>query len=182
MIELNVGARQGDSGGPIFDQQGELAGVLFGSGRGTTVGAYSGRIGEFLVTLGPDVGKQPAAQIASSRSTQANVNIRKTSGTVDVKLDTNPAPRRLAQTPCVERPRAIAAVSADPAGLPQELHWQSLLGQTRLEQGKTVLAAVGGLSLLLFATRMTLAEAIRERRKSKGATREEVFRILKGKK
>ena len=38
MVELDVEARQGDSGGPIFNQSGELAGVLFGAGQGTTHG------------------------------------------------------------------------------------------------------------------------------------------------
>ncbi|MEO2022055.1 MAG: serine protease [Pirellulaceae bacterium] len=48
MLELSVEARQGDSGGPIFNQNGELAGVLFGAGRGTTSGSYSGRVQQFL--------------------------------------------------------------------------------------------------------------------------------------
>ena len=38
MVELDAEARQGDSGGPIFNQSGELAGVLFGAGQGTTHG------------------------------------------------------------------------------------------------------------------------------------------------
>lgn len=41
-------AREGDSGGPIFNERGELAGVLFGSGGGTTAGSYAGRVREFL--------------------------------------------------------------------------------------------------------------------------------------
>lgn len=57
MVEVGVTARQGDSGGPIFNQQGKLAGVLFGSGGGTTTGAYCGRVGGFLADLGPDVGR-----------------------------------------------------------------------------------------------------------------------------
>ncbi len=51
MLELSVEARQGDSGGPIFNQHGELAGVLFGAGRGTTSGSYSGRVQQFLDPL-----------------------------------------------------------------------------------------------------------------------------------
>ena len=41
-------AREGDSGGPIFNERGELAGVLFGSGGGATAGSYAGRVREFL--------------------------------------------------------------------------------------------------------------------------------------
>ncbi len=44
MVEVAVSARQGDSGGPIFNEQGELAGVLFGEGHGRTSGSYCGRV------------------------------------------------------------------------------------------------------------------------------------------
>lgn len=60
MVELNVEARQGDSGGPIFNDRGELAGVLFGAGQGTTLGSFGGRVDAFLATLAPDIGRQPA--------------------------------------------------------------------------------------------------------------------------
>jgi serine protease Do len=54
MIELSVAARQGDSGGPILNSRGELAGVLFGATRSSTSGSYGGRVRQFLdgVTLG----------------------------------------------------------------------------------------------------------------------------------
>jgi hypothetical protein len=51
MVELSAEARQGDSGGPIFNERGELAGVLFGAGHGTTSGSYCGRVGTFLATV-----------------------------------------------------------------------------------------------------------------------------------
>jgi S1-C subfamily serine protease len=51
MVELRTVARQGDSGGPIFNQNGELAGVLFGAGWRTTAGSYSGRVKKFLVPV-----------------------------------------------------------------------------------------------------------------------------------
>ena len=51
MVELRAVARQGDSGGPIFNQNGELAGVLFGAGWRTTAGSYSGRVKKFLVPV-----------------------------------------------------------------------------------------------------------------------------------
>lgn len=47
-VELEGAARQGDSGGPIFDQAGELAGILFGTSRGRTVGSCSTRLSLFL--------------------------------------------------------------------------------------------------------------------------------------
>lgn len=57
MVELDVEARLGDSGGPIFNDRGELAGVLFGAGQGTTLGSFGGRVESFLATLAPDIGK-----------------------------------------------------------------------------------------------------------------------------
>ena len=43
MVELAAPARNGDSGGPILNSRGELAGVLFGSAFGRTTGSYCGR-------------------------------------------------------------------------------------------------------------------------------------------
>ena len=53
MVELGAEARQGDSGGPILNDRGELAGVLFGSGPGYTSGSYGGRVLKFLATVVP---------------------------------------------------------------------------------------------------------------------------------
>ncbi len=51
MVELAAAARQGDSGGPIFNTRGELAGVLFGAGEGRTSGSYCGRVQWFLDSI-----------------------------------------------------------------------------------------------------------------------------------
>jgi hypothetical protein len=51
MVELAAAARQGDSGGPILNGRGELAGVLFGTGGGTTAGSYCGRVRWFLASI-----------------------------------------------------------------------------------------------------------------------------------
>jgi len=59
LVELDVEARQGDSGGPIFNDQGNLAGVLFGAGKGTTLGSFEGRVKTFLASLAPDIGQSP---------------------------------------------------------------------------------------------------------------------------
>lgn len=55
LVELEATARQGDSGGPIFNSQGELAGVLFGEGGGRTIGSYGGRVERFLADVVPQV-------------------------------------------------------------------------------------------------------------------------------
>lgn len=48
LIEVKATARQGDSGGPIFNADGEVAGVLFGSKPGMTIGPSSTRIRAFM--------------------------------------------------------------------------------------------------------------------------------------
>lgn len=51
LVEVAATARQGDSGGPILNQRGELAGVLFGQGDGFTSGSFGGRVLKFLETI-----------------------------------------------------------------------------------------------------------------------------------
>jgi len=51
-VELSAGARQGDSGGPILNDRGELAGVLFGQNSGRTIGSCSTRLRTFLASIG----------------------------------------------------------------------------------------------------------------------------------
>ncbi len=54
MVELAAPAREGDSGGPILNARGELAGVLFGSAFGRTTGSHCGRLRDFLGGLAGD--------------------------------------------------------------------------------------------------------------------------------
>ena len=51
-VELKATARQGDSGGPIFNGSRELAGVLFGQNEGRTIGSCSTRVRTFLASVG----------------------------------------------------------------------------------------------------------------------------------
>ncbi len=69
MVELKAVARQGDSGGPIFNTEGELAGVLFGAGWRTTAGSYSGRVKQFL---DPVVGRMQKSVIEKPIEAQAD--------------------------------------------------------------------------------------------------------------
>jgi S1-C subfamily serine protease len=74
MVELDVEARQGDSGGPIFNQNGEIAGVLFGAGQGTTLGSFAPRVSNFLASLAPDIGQvQDQAKVAVADRPPPNV-------------------------------------------------------------------------------------------------------------
>ncbi len=52
IVEVSAAARHGDSGGPIFNARGELAGVLFGEGEGMTSGSASARVRWFLASIG----------------------------------------------------------------------------------------------------------------------------------
>ena len=48
LVEMKAAARQGDSGGPMLDADGHVAGVLFGSANGRTIGSCSTRVAAFL--------------------------------------------------------------------------------------------------------------------------------------
>jgi len=61
-LALTGMAREGDSGGPVFNQQGELVAVLWGTDGRTVEGTYCGRIRKFLAQLlgaGPALPAQP---------------------------------------------------------------------------------------------------------------------------
>ncbi len=73
MVELDVEARQGDSGGPIFNQKGELAGVLFGAGEGTTLGSFAPRVRYFLASAVPDFDQTTSSSIAVADRPAPNV-------------------------------------------------------------------------------------------------------------
>ena len=49
-LVITGSARQGDSGGPIVNAQGELVGVLWGTDGRTVCGTYNGRIYQFIRT------------------------------------------------------------------------------------------------------------------------------------
>ena len=59
IVELSVPARNGDSGGPIFNDRGEVAGVLFGADSTSTMGSYCGRLRRFLAPLANDFARLP---------------------------------------------------------------------------------------------------------------------------
>ncbi len=71
MIELSAPARNGDSGGPIFNSRGELAGTLFGSAFGRTTGSYCGRLRWFLNSADGDF-RRISAQALLAQQAQRN--------------------------------------------------------------------------------------------------------------
>jgi hypothetical protein len=109
-VELEATARQGDSGGPIFNDRGELAGVLFGQNDGRTIGSCSTRLRTFLASVGSR-GFTPTP-IAEFSDTPA----------VARGLGNAAAPDRIAATPVSEvMTRSTHVAAATPALPPQQV-------------------------------------------------------------
>lgn len=68
-VELAAAARQGDSGGPILNDRGELAGVLFGQNSGRTIGSCSTRLRIFLASVGSSGVDQALVAAAAGQAT-----------------------------------------------------------------------------------------------------------------
>jgi S1-C subfamily serine protease len=171
MVEVAVSARQGDSGGPIFNSRGELAGVLFGEGHGRTSGSYCGRVQWFLSSVvpnSPDKSQRIAAGF--DRPPQPVVS-------QPLVAETKSQARQAAAAPITPigspRIRAVPLPSGAPAAAPtaastrpveprlpepQFLGWQDLAGETTGDQVKTVLAAVGALAIILHGLRWLSTE------------------------
>jgi len=217
MLEIvGAEARQGDSGGPIFNQQGQLAGVLFGAARGQTIGSYCERVHTFLVDVTPVLDRQRAlgggemlasaavpdggaasaalipppepaaaawasspgnrqsmeapARQAPSPALADNWNhedrVAPHSPRRNDLLDTGLADARntfsapsSSSTPVWSgstQPLPLATAGASGSGS-NELYWQDFVGHSRGEQAKSMLAAIGIISILLFASRVMLA-------------------------
>jgi hypothetical protein len=182
MVELAASARQGDSGGPIFNDRGELAGVLFGEGNGRTSGSYCGRVRWFVSRVAPQIGsgdvlvaRAPAKEGEPLRTLQAATQQQSSMpGAAEtpplVKLEPPAAPHTTAPPHAVPGTRSQtwqASVSAaDPPpppvastraeGAPPEvvqITWHDVAGETWTEQAKTILAGIGALAILLQALR-----------------------------
>jgi hypothetical protein len=180
MVEVATSARQGDSGGPMLNASGELAGVLFGSGGGTTSGAYGGRVQQFLSTVWPPQADATQFQVASvPQRREAHDNSQLTSQRQKpLDLQTLPAidhslARRdtssLAPLPAPPRSDSATSGSADDAqhASPDQLAnvepapahgtavgWEDMAGNSLLQQGKTFLAILGLFSLIAHFSRM----------------------------
>ncbi len=207
MVELSAEARQGDSGGPIFNERGELAGVLFGASRGTTSGSYCGRVSAFLTAVlnGPGVESNQLAGPVPPRRTRTVIEGGSamkpgTSSGAHVATLAPSLPPMPPPPPPVPPAGAGAIAAAEPyagtsprltppfdlspsddagslsapvhrsgtplggsgwcdsvedqaslssATKPATAPWENLVGQTPFEQGKSVLAGIGILAVLL---------------------------------
>lgn len=156
MVEVAVSARQGDSGGPIFNSRGELAGVLFGQGEGRTSGSYCGRVRWFLSSIVPNLDR--AALVAATPL--------KTVPARPAGIEPWPQPPRSqwqsVEPPVEDRPAVVASTrsSEQPAPEMRQIGWTDVAGETLGEQMKTVLAGIGLLAIVLTVLRVLSREGV----------------------
>jgi hypothetical protein len=97
MIELAAPARNGDSGGPILNGRGELAGTLFGSAFGRTTGSYCGRLRWFLNSVDGDFQRISAQAMIAQQSQGAAPPVAAINATGQIAGERQPnSPRPLA--------------------------------------------------------------------------------------
>lgn len=171
LVELAVPARQGDSGGPILDANGQLAGVLFGEGEGRTVGSCVSRLRAFLASVGSD-GFEPAVGSAATPAAVAGANTP-TGAASQLSAATGaaslPEQRRPHVVPAaVAVPRQMAGPQPISPPVPAQLGARSgwswpgtweippgVLGHFNVfTNGQALLTAAGGLSLMMFGLRL----------------------------
>jgi hypothetical protein len=161
MVELDVEARQGDSGGPILNQRGEIAGVLFGAGQGTTLGSFAPRVSNFLASLAPDIGQvNDQAQVAVADRPAPNVapvNDEYRNGTIDKYPSSpwSPVGKQVATNPAQSDSADKIQLAANNSSLPDAIvesdaqNWTSLRRDDWYERAKSALAIVGLIAIAL---------------------------------
>ncbi|MGI9177965.1 MAG: trypsin-like peptidase domain-containing protein [Pirellulales bacterium] len=108
-VELKATARQGDSGGPIFNEKRELAGVLFGQNEGRTIGSCSTRVRAFLTSVGSGgFTPTPIAEFSDAR-------------VIDRGIGNAPPTDRIAATPVSESIQRSTYVAAPVAAMPSAM-------------------------------------------------------------
>jgi hypothetical protein len=164
MVEVSTSARQGDSGGPIFNARGELAGVLFGSDGGNTSGSYAGRVREFLQVSwsSREPAEGPGARVAANPQRGGDRQLQRLP---EVATSDRPAePQALSPLPHIG-----AAVRLDPERTPfptradagtdlapvasSAVSWKDFAGKNTYQQIKTVLAIIGLAAVFLQLTK-----------------------------
>ena len=117
-LELSGAARFGDSGGPVFDRNFELAAVLFGTNGRVVDGTFCGRVRQFLQGLSPRFGgRRPAVPPSPSARGPEN-------GTDAPLVDVPPSPVQPPPVPSQDESSRLAKLE----GLVAHLHerWQGV--------------------------------------------------------
>jgi S1-C subfamily serine protease len=149
LVELAATARQGDSGGPILDADGRLAGVLFGQNEGRTIGSCSTRLRAFLGSVGSQ-GFTPPADTAAIATVPSGISV--------VPVHLQKGKPRLDASPLVaspEPPVETIPVHAVTAGVPSLATLADFFDVSR--NGRTLLAAAGGLAMAILGLRLVIA-------------------------
>ncbi len=147
----DVEARRGDSGGPIFNQAGELAGVLFGAGQGTTLGSFAPRVRYFLSSVAPDIDQvnKNAIAVADRRPPNAILPIKDAAYEPSSNYPSSPwsppkGPNANKPAASINREVQLAGASAPPEATRGENPLSVDLGKGGwYEPLKTLFAAVG---------------------------------------
>jgi len=161
-VELEATARQGDSGGAIFNERRELAGVLFGQAEGRTIGSCSSRVRAFLASAGsrgyaPAVPVAPVAY-AAARATEPDAAESEAAPVVLANAAAAESIQRAMHlpVPVVAPPHLPAAPAVDSWGDFAEAAGPAALRMVRAAaaDGQTLLTAAGGLALVAIGLRV----------------------------
>lgn len=172
-VELKATARQGDSGGPIFNANGELAGVLFGQTDGRTIGSCSTRVRTFLAAVGSGgFVPTPIAEFSDARAIDRGIGLASAPVARLADAGSLPLERSTETDSAPSLPPARAAIDvamqpephamAGPAAVPGAPAWPATLADwtARLGGGASsrpdFLAAAGGLALVVLGLRVLL--------------------------
>lgn len=77
---IDVGVRSGDSGGPVFNEYGELAGCLWGSDKKSSMGTNGPRLALFVMEAIQEASKLRARKILDAEATGENPDVVLTLG------------------------------------------------------------------------------------------------------
>jgi hypothetical protein len=177
-VELKATARQGDSGGPIFNADGKLSGVLFGQTDGRTIGSCSTRVQAFLAAVGSSgFVSTPIAEFSDARAIDRGIGLASApveriadAGDLPVhrstQVETAPAlPQARPALDVALRPDApmpagppAAGGAASPFMLPG---WATWRGEGEASP-PDFLAAAGGLAMVVLGVRVLFGGRRRE--------------------
>ena len=180
-VELKATARQGDSGGPIFNASGELAGVLFGQSDGRTIGSCSTRVKTFLAAVGSHgFVPTPIAEFSDARAIDRGIGLAAaplgpSAGRI-ADSGGGPVPRSAQVESTPDLPPAWSPVEVamrpDAGGMPMGGQQPAVAGFTLPAwanwpvnggSGPDFLATAGGLALIVLGLRVLFGGRGRER-------------------
>ncbi|MFM9024617.1 MAG: serine protease [Planctomycetaceae bacterium] len=167
-VELEARARQGDSGGAIFNERRELAGVLFGQAEGRTIGSCSSRVRAFLASAGSSgfTPLTPAAYAAARAVEPAAPEESQTAAVVLAGASADESIQRSMHVPVavVAPPHLPAAPQTDAWGQFTQSAGPTALRMARVaaSDGQMLLTAAGGMALVVLGLRVLCGGRRRE--------------------